>query len=191
MRLIALGYVIALGAGLGLASAHLAVAGRPLVGKVEIGAWTVWPRGGARDADPYMRAFLSRGPHLPLAAGEGLDLIAERDGDGTPLIGRCRYTITGVTPATRSWTLTVADREGRPLTERLGRATMTDAEILRTDEEPMRIVASAAPAAGNWLPIPENDRFTLRLRLYDTPVSSHAASLSPTLLPLVQRIDCR
>ena len=37
MRVLDLAYVIAIGAGLGLASAQFAVAGRPWVGRVEIG----------------------------------------------------------------------------------------------------------------------------------------------------------
>lgn len=70
MRILDLAYILALGAGLGLGSAHWAVAGRPAIGRVEVGAWTAWPRSGSREVDPYMRAYLARGVHLPFGSGE-------------------------------------------------------------------------------------------------------------------------
>jgi len=191
MRVLQLAYVIALGAGLGLASAHYAVAGRPWIGRVQIGAWTTWPKSGARDTDPYMRAHLARGAYLPLGAGEGLELIAERDDAGQALDGRCRYAVTGVTPPARGWTLSVADPAQRPLQLAVARDSFTDSELVRDERGRLRIIAAATPEAGNWLPLPVTGRFQLRLRLYDTPISSHAGELRPDALPRVARLDCR
>lgn len=191
MRVVTLAYVIALGAGLGFASAHYAVAGRPLFGMAQIGPWTSWPRSGSRDIDPYMRAHLVRGVHLPLGAGEGLELIAERDDDGQALDGRCRYLISGTTPTTRGWTLSVTDAGGRAFRLPLERSGFSDAEIVRDERGEARIAAAAAPEAGNWLPLPVSGRFQLRLRLYDTPISSHANEMRPEILPRIRRVDCR
>lgn len=191
MRVLDLAYVIAIGAGLGLASAQFAAADRPWIGKVEIGPWTAWPRGGARDVDPYMRAYLARGVHLPLGAGEGLELIAIRDDRGDALDGRCRYAVTGATPTTRGWTLAVTDMDGRPFRLPLERGGFSDAEIVRGEDGAMRIVASSDPQTGNWLPLPRGGRFQLRLRLYDTPISSQAGELRPAILPGIGRLDCR
>lgn len=191
MRALDLAYVIALGAGLGLASAQFAVAGRPLVGKVEIGAWAAWPRGGGRDVDPYMRAYLARGVHLPLGAGEGLELIAVRDDSGRPLDGRCRYSVSGATPATRGWTLNVTDMDGRVFRLPLDRSGFSDAEIVRDEAGAMRIAAASEPQTGNWLPLPASGNFQFRLRLYDTPISSQAGELRANVLPSITRRDCR
>lgn len=191
MRVLDLSYVIAVGAGLGLASAQLAVAGRPLLGMVPIGAWDAWPRGGGRDVDPYMRAYLARGVHLPLGAGEGLELIATRDDRGQALDGRCRYLVTGATPTTRGWTLSVSDPAGEPLRLPLVRSGFSDEEIIRDEAGAMRIVAASDAQTGNWLPIPDSGRFQLRLRLYDTPISSQAGELRPGILPAIMRLDCR
>lgn len=190
MRVIDLAYVIALGAGLGLASVQISVAGRPAVGRVEIGAWDAWPRGGGRDVDPYMRAYLARGVHLPLGTGEGLELIAARDDLGQALDGRCRYLVSGTTPTTRGWTLGVTDSDGRVFALPLGRSGFSDAEIVRDEAGAMRIAVATEPQAGSWLPVPGR-RFQLRLRLYDTPLSSQAGELRPGILPSVTRIDCR
>jgi hypothetical protein len=191
VRVLELAYVIALGAGLGLASAHLAIAGRPAMGMVEIGAWRAWPGSGGRNIDPYMRAYLARGVHLPLGAGEGLELIAERDDGGRPLDGRCRYRLAGATPTTRGWTISVTDRDGRPFRLPLDRNGFTDAEIVRDESGTLRLMASSTPEAGNWLPLPTSGRFQFRLRLYDTPISSQAGETRPDNLPRIERIDCR
>ncbi len=191
MRVLSLAYVIALGAGLGLGSARYAVADRPWIGRAQIGAWTSWPNSGARAVDPYMRAYLARGVHLPLGAGEGLELIAKEDDAGQALDARCRYLVTGVTPPARGWSLGATDPAGRSLQTAIERESFTDAEIVRGERGHMRIVLAATPEAGNWLPLPPGGRFQLRLRLYDTPISSHAGELRPEALPRIARIDCR
>ncbi|MEZ2405194.1 DUF1214 domain-containing protein [Bosea sp. RCC_152_1] len=191
MRILDLATILGLGAGLGLVSAHWAVAGRPVVGKVEVGSWMAWPGSGSRDVDPYMRAYLARGVHLPIGAGEGLELIAERSDDGAPLEGRCRYRISGTIPTSRGWTLGVTDGAGRPFHLPLGRVSFTDSEIVRGEDGGLSITAAAAAQAGNWLPLPAGGRFQLRLRLYDTPVSSQTGETRAANLPRITRIDCR
>lgn len=191
MRILDLAYVLALGAGLGLASAHYAIADRSPFGRVQVGPWTAWPQSGGRAIDPYMRAYFARDVHLPLGSGEGLELIAERDDSGQLLTGRCRYLITGTTPATRGWTLNITDLDGRAFRLPLERSGFTDAEIVRDEQETLRIAASTTPEAGNWLPLPIGGRFQLRLRLYDTPISGHASELRPETLPRIGRVDCR
>ncbi|CAH1653997.1 conserved hypothetical protein [Hyphomicrobiales bacterium] len=191
MRIFDLAYILALGAGLGLGTAHWAVAGRPALGKVEVGAWEAWPRSGGRDIDPYMRAHLARGVHLPLGSGEGLELIAERDDGGQPLDGRCRYGLSGITPTARGWTLGVTDPDGLPFRLPLERASFTDSEIVRPEDGQLSMTASATPEPGNWLPLPASGRFQFRLRLYDTPISSQTGETRAANLPRIARLDCR
>jgi hypothetical protein len=190
VRVFHLAYLIALGAGVGLTSAHYAVAGRPLLGMVEIGAWKTWPRSGGREIDPYLRAYLARGVHLPLGAGEGLELIAEHDDQGRALDGRCRYLLSGLVPTTRGWTLSVTDGDGRAFRLPLDRSGFTDAEVLRDESGTLRIAAASWPQAGDWLPLPTSGRFQLRLRLYDTPIATQAGETRPESLPRIERLDC-
>lgn len=191
MRVLYLIYVLLLGAGLGLGSAHLAVSGRPLLGQVAIGPWETWPRSGGREIDPYMRAYLARGVHLPLGTGEGLELIAERDSDGGMLEAACRYRLAGATPTSRGWTLGATDRDGMPFHLPLGRTSFSDAEVVREESGDLVIAAASTPQQGNWLPLPAQGRFQLRLRLYDTPISTQAGETRPSNLPRIERIDCR
>ena len=129
--------------------------------------------------------------HLPLGAGEGLELIAKEDDAGQALDARCRYHVTGSTPPARGWSLGAADPAGRPLQAAVERESFTDAEIVREERGGIRIVLATTPEAGNWLPLPPGGRFQLRLRLYDTPISSHAGELGPGALPRIARVDCR
>ncbi len=191
MRILDLAYILALGAGIGLGTAHWAVAGRPAIGRVEVGAWTAWPGSGSREVDPYMRAYLARGVHLPLGSGEGLELIAERDDAGQPLDGRCRYKLSGATPTARGWTIGITDGDGLPFRLPLARTSFTDSEIVRPEDGSLSIIAAATPEAGNWLPLPASGGFQIRLRLYDTPISSQTGETRVANLPRIARIDCR
>ena len=73
----------------------------------------------------------------------------------------------------------------------LERASFTDAEVVRSEDGALAIMAAAPPQAGNWLPLPPEGRFQFRLRLYDTPVSGQTGETRATNLPQITRVDCR
>ncbi len=91
-------YSLLLALGLGLGSAYLVLNGEPPFGGRRLGPWSTWPKLGSPEADPYMRAIVSRRGDVPLAVGEGLTLLAQ-DRCERPeprcrlrLPGRFRYT---------------------------------------------------------------------------------------------------
>ena len=69
--------------------------------------------------------------------------------------------------------------------------TQVAPEIVRPEDGRMLIVAAATPEAGNWLPLPASGRFQIRLRLYDTPISTQTGETRATNLPRIARLDCR
>lgn len=185
-------YALALGAGLGLASADYATSGGYPFGGVVVGPWTAWPKAGAVAADPYTRAVNARRGEIPLGVGEGLLLTAAQDDDGRGLDAACTYAVAGTTPPARAWTLTIAGRGSRPPDALLLREGMTSTEILR--EADGRFVIALAPdvQTGNWLPMPRpSGPVRLALRLYDTPVAASAGTLDRATLPSIRRIGCR
>jgi hypothetical protein len=159
-------------------------------GAIRYGAWHVWPRAGAPDADPYSRAVIARRGDVPMSPAEGLALFADRDSDGRPLVGSCDYEVIGAFPAARAWTMSIFSRDGRLLTGRSGRAVLTSAEAV-ADRAGYRILLSRDPQPGNWLPLDEAIRITMALRFYETPLSAVASALDATRLPQVRRLRCR
>ena len=127
LRAMAIAFLVVFsGALLGIASAYLVIEReRPLVA-VTIGPWETYPGAGTADADPYSVAIYTRGAKIPLASGEGLELIARKDSTGSFLSPTCRYKISGQTPTARLWTLTATDGTGKLTSDMVGNmATMT------------------------------------------------------------------
>ncbi|GJD46523.1 hypothetical protein AFCDBAGC_4405 [Methylobacterium cerastii] len=184
-------YALALGAGLGLASADWATRGGYPFGGVAVGAWTAWPRAGSTAADPYTRAVNARRGEVPLAVGEGLLLTAAVDDSGRALDATCTYRVAGITPPARAWTLTAAGR-GAPEPGRPGlREGFTSTEILREADGRFAIVVGSEVEPGNWLPSPRaSGPIRLALRLYDTPVAASAGTLDRDAVPAITRMGC-
>jgi hypothetical protein len=183
-------YALFLAAGIGLSSAYWMTRGDYPFGAVRSGAWTVWPRAGSRDADPYTRAVNARTGDIPLGVGEGLVLRAAADDAGRALDARCVYRIGTTTPQARYWSLTLYDAAGRPVDTPLKRASFSSAEVLRDGSGGFTIVLSREAESGNWLMMPEAGEVSLVMRMYDTPASSAAAALDSRSLPLIARREC-
>lgn len=184
-------YALVLALGLGLGTAYLAISGGYPFGSIHIGAWTVWPRVGSRDVDPYARAVMARTGAIPLGVGEGLMLTATVDDAGRPLDSRCIYRVGSVVPPSRVWTLTVYNGSGSagetPTDRRRG---LTSAEILRNVDGSFDIEVSLEARSGNWIPMPPGDRVSFVLRLYDTPVAANSAALDRSALPAIEQAEC-
>lgn len=176
----------ALAAGIGSGWALLGE--KPPFGAVHLGSWQSFPRIGSSDVDPYGRAILARGPHLPLAAGEGIQLIAQSDSAGAPLEGRCRYRLSGMTLPSRGWTLTVTDKADRVVPGTT--AAMSDADLISDESGQLMITVSAKITSGAWLGVPPDGRFGLILRFYDTPFSASIGQLPAQSLPRIERLSC-
>lgn len=176
--------------GLGLwATAALLANGGPFE-TLRLGAWEVAANAGAADADPYARAALARSGEIPLALGEGLQMVARVDDAGRALNARCVYRIGPRTPPARYWTLELVDRKGSAIENPAGRYVFRSSEILREGDGSFSIWVSAAVHAGNWLPIGAPARFALVLRLYDSPLSAASGAIQKTSAPAVVRESC-
>ena len=117
---------------------------------VEIGPWRIATRAGAVDADPYTRAGLEQRGEIPLALGEGLQLVARRDDAGRALDPRCVYSVGPRAPTARYWSLELVDLDGFPVDNPAGRYVFRSSEILRNADGGFAIWVSARriPATG-------------------------------------------
>ncbi len=182
--------VCVFGLGLGLmASAYMLSRSSPF-DRVRIGAWEIAAHAGAVEADPYTQANVERSSDIPLAVGEGLQLIARADDDGRPLDGRCIYQVGKHVPAARYWTLSLISPAGFPVENAAKRYGFRSSEILRVGGGDFVITVSAAAQPGNWLPTGKPGRFALALRLYDSPLGATAGGIEKSAAPGVTRIRC-
>ncbi len=179
-----------IGAGLGLYATWSALERDAGFEIVQVGPWRSTPKAAFAAADPYTRAALARNAQVPLSPGEGLMFTADIDETGAPLLTRCDYILTSPIPAARFWTLTPMTSRGALAPTGNDRTGLTSAEIVRDSMGRFEIVASAQLRPGNWLALPTEPGFMLALRLYDTPASSLASSMSVGQLPRLRRGRC-
>ena len=182
--------VCVIGLGLGLMASAYGLSRSSPFDRVRLGPWELAAHAGSTEADPYTRANLERSGEIPLAVGEGLQLIARVDDDGRPLDARCAYTVGPRVPAARYWTLSLIDPDGWPIENLAERYGFRSSEILRAANGDFVITVAADAQPGDWLPIGRPGRFALALRLYDSPLGATAGAIDRTAVPRVTRVGC-
>jgi hypothetical protein len=174
----------------GLGLTWLASARSNGFGAVQIGAWSVWPRSGTSDADPYARAAFARSGELPIERADGLVFEATATDAGAALDGRCETRIAGRLPPARFWTLTVYDTRGRLIDNASERYGFSSSEIVWNQDGSFEIVLAPRARSGNWLPTGDRERIALVLRLYDAPVGLATRSGERVEMPTVTQTLC-
>ena len=191
MRLVFVALVaLTLAAAVGLGSTWMTTTRGTEFGTLTIGAWTARPRIGTTDIDPYSRATITRNGELPIGTGDGIAFTARADDKKKPLDGRCDVVVSGVTPAARFWTLTLFDRKGHLVANSLQRYGFTSEEIVRSADGGFEIHIASRARAGNWLPTGGIERYSLMLRLYDTPVGVATRTKRDAPLPQIATVGC-
>jgi hypothetical protein len=183
-------FTFLLAAAIGLGATWLTLTHGVAFGSLTIGAWTAWPKSGSVNIDPYARAIIARSGELPIGMGDGVAFYAHTDDAGNDFDGRCTFTVSGMTPAARYWTLTLYDLDGRLVPNSLDRHGFTSEEIVRDIDG--RFAINVAPRArpGNWLPTGGIERFVLVWRLYDTPIGVATGTTKEGPMPAVARKGC-
>lgn len=180
--------IIAIGGG--AASVWYALSAREGVGAITIGGWTAYPEMGTPDADPYSKARVAREGLLVLGRAEGLAFVAQRDSTGESLRRECRYTVEGVVPPARLWTLYATDTERAALAPGAHMAGMLNSYgVLFLPDNSLAITVGTAPAPGNWLATGGSGPMSLVLTLYDTPVAG-GAGMTDIELPQILKVGC-
>jgi hypothetical protein len=183
-------FALMLAAAIGLGATWLTLTRGVAFGSLTIGAWTAWPKNGSVGIDPYARATLARTGQLPVGTGDGVAFYARADDAGNRFDGRCTFTISGLTPAARYWTLTLYDPRGRLVANTIDRHDFTSEEIARDADGQFAINVGPRARPGNWLPTGGIERFILVLRLYDTPIGVATRTTKEGPMPAIMRKGC-
>lgn len=156
---------------------------------MQAGPWTAWPGVGGPDIDPYARAVIARSGEAQLSRDQGLVFSASEDSSGAPLEGACEYRITDPVPPARYWTLSLATPDGGLIDNPTGRFGFSSVDVLRREGGAFDITIARNARAGNWLSPGDARRFTLLLRLYDTPLDVEAKTSSDSF-PKIVKLKC-
>ena len=181
-------FLIAAAGGLG--ATWLTLTRGVAFGSLNIGAWTAWPKSGSVDIDPYARANIARTGELPTGMGDGVAFYASSDDARNSFDGRCTFTISGMTPVARYWTITLYNPEGKLVANSIDRHSFTSDEIVRDSDGGFAITVAPLARPGNWLPTGGADKFVLVLRLYDTPIGVSTGTTKEGPMPAIVRKGC-
>lgn len=174
----------------GLGLTWLASASSNGFGATKIRAWSVWPKSGTVEADPYSRAIFARAGELPLGLADGISFVASADDIGTQLDGRCDIHIEGRLPPARFWTLTVYDSRGRLIDNVGERYGYSSAEVLWEPDANVDIVLAPRARSGNWVPTGGRDSVVAILRLYDAPLGLGGRAADAIEMPAIRQEFC-
>jgi hypothetical protein len=177
-------------AAVGLGATWLTLTRGVAFGSLNIGAWTAWPKSGSVDIDPYARANIARTGELPTGMGDGVAFYASSDDARNSFDGRCTFTVSGMTPVARYWTITLYNPEGKLVANTIDRHSFTSDEIVRDSDGGFAITVAPLARPGNWLPTGGADKFVLVLRLYDTPIGVSTGTTKEGPMPAIVRKGC-
>lgn len=179
-----------LAAIIGLGTTWLTLTRGVAFGSLTIGAWTARPKSGSQEIDPYAHAGIARDGELPVGVGDGIAFYARADDAGHMFDGRCSFTVSGMTPPARFWTVSLYDMRGRLVANAIDRHGFTSQEILRNADGSFSIAVAPLARPGNWLPTGGIERFVLVWRLYDTPIGVATTTTKEGPMPAVAQKGC-
>ncbi len=186
-RIVAALGVVAVGVMLGVGSAYVAVTRLAAAAPGGGGPWSASRDVGGADAGLYLRARVAVSGLFALSRDEAIYFRADRDDKGRPLTSRCDYEITGRAPEARWWSITAYGADYFLIPNDAGRYSFNSGNISFDSEGAFRILASPAPAAGNWLPTGHAERIYFLFRVYNPPPEIARAPLSldlPGIVPV-------
>ena len=88
-----------------------------------------------------------------------------------------------------AWTA-LYDQKGRLVANSLQRYGFTSQEIIRGADGSFEVRVASRSRSGNWLPTGGIERYTLVLRLYDTPVGVATRTQRDAPMPAVATVGC-
>jgi hypothetical protein len=166
---IVLGILVALvlGSGIGVGSAVLAYDRIASLRSINNGAWQTSLAAGSEEASLYLRASISEHGLLALNQSETIYYSATKDDAGNELNGNYTYKIEGKSPDARWWSITAYSADDFLIPNELNRYAYSGNSVAYDKDSKFTIYLSKTQQAGNWLPLGNQKKFALSLRLYN------------------------
>ncbi len=185
---IILGVLIALilGSGIGFGSAVWAFEGGANSGGVINGPWRTNLAAGSQQADLYTRTWIAVHGLLALNQSETIYYSAYTDDSGQLLSGDSVYRIEGKAPDARWWSITLYGTDDFLVPNDLNRYSYSGNSVTYDQNGKFTIYIAKTQKPGDWLPLGDQKRFALSLRLYN-PGESIRKNPATVELPLIIR----
>jgi hypothetical protein len=166
---IILGILVAiiLGSAIGIGSALLVFEGGVNASGVSNGAWRTNLSAGSRQADMYTRAWIALHGLFALNQSETIYFQASTDDNGQALSGDNVYRIEGKAPDSRWWSITVYGADDFLIPNELNRYSYSGNSVSYGPDGKFTIYLSKIQKPGDWLPLGNQKKFNLSLRLYN------------------------
>jgi hypothetical protein len=186
---IILGIIVALilGSGIGVGSAVWAYES---LGKSHLknGPWTTDLAKGSEKADAYSRTYMAVHALLGLTQAETIYYVASTDDNGQSLSGDGVYRVEGKAPEARWWSITVYGSDDFLIPNEYNRYSYSGNNVTYDSNGNFMFSVSKVQKPGDWLPIGDQKKFILELRLYN-PGDSIRKNPGIVELPRIIRED--
>ena len=108
-----------------------------------------------------------------------------------PQATSCWLEVTGIATLYEHFNaLNIVHRKGHLVANSLQRYGFTSEEIVRNSDGSFAVHIASRARAGNWLPTGGIERYTLMLRLYDTPVGVATRTQRDAPMPSIATAGC-
>ena len=154
------------------------------------GAWHTNLAIGSSGAGIYTLAFVAKTGLFALNKSETIYFIADTDDSGRLLNSGCDYRIEGQNFDARWWSITVYGEDHFLIANQINRYSFNGRDVMRNADGTYRILMSATPKAGNWLPAGNQNQLHLALRLYN-PQPSVYQNPAGVDLPRIIKEQCK
>jgi hypothetical protein len=185
---IILGILVALvlGSAIGIGSAILVFEGGVNASSFSNGPWRTNLAAGSQQADIYTRAWIAIHGLFALNQSETIYFQASTDDTGQPLSVDSVYRIEGKAPDSRWWSITVYGADDFLIPNELNRYSYSGNSVKYGPDGKFTIFLSSVQKPGDWLPLGNQRKFNLSLRLYN-PGESIRKSPTTVELPRIIR----
>ena len=167
----------------------------PSIGFIKNDIWRVLPSPGDVNRDVYTRAFVSQYGTLALAKPEAAYFSAFIDIEENLLNGSCSYKLIGEDIEAKWWAITLYDKDGF-LTQNNEKLYSFNSENIDFNfEGGFEIYFTndnsfiAELSNKNWLRSPEEENFSLAMRIY-LPGEEFFSNLKRINLPIIEKVRC-
>lgn len=180
---------LVLGVAIGLGSLYyLTFQARPTE-LIANGIWRTNPLVGTSGDDAYSRLYIAITSILALNRSESIYFEARTDADGGALSAACDYTLSGLPPAARWWSVTAYGPNDRLIPNEAGRYATGTASAETKADGSVDIALTPDGSGPNGIAT-GTGRFVLLLRLYQ-PSPDVVAALGTAPLFSLTKGSCR